>query len=85
MNSFKFEVLGKINEDCISKYRDQFCRVIIEKKNKRNDSLKNRHECLFCTIENVNDKKVFVADTNGSGFGIPIELIKGICVNEEQW
>ena len=84
MNSFKFEVLGKMNEDCISNYRDQFCRVIIEKKNKQSSKSKNRHECLFCTVGNVNDKKVFVNDTKGSGFGIPIESIKSIWVNEEQ-
>ena len=85
MNSFKFGMLGKVNEECISKYRDRFCRIILEKKDKQSGRLKNRHECLFCTIENVNDKKMFVTDTKGSGLDIPIESIKSIWVNEEQW
>jgi len=85
MSSFKFGMFGKLNEDRISKYHNQFCRIILEKKNKQGSKSKNRHECLFCKIENINNKKMFVTDTNGLSFGIPIESIKSIWVNEEQW
>ena len=62
-------------------YKEKFCRIIVEKKQKK----AGRHECLFCTIKSVNEKCVYVIDSRGAWFKIPIKSIKGIQENEEYW
>jgi hypothetical protein len=66
-----------MNKKDLAKYKEQFCRVLVKKR--------NEYDCVFCTVEVVNDRQVYVTDTRGAWFKIPIESIKGIHVNEEQW
>ena len=61
----------------LAKYKEKFCRVLVKNQNK--------HSCLFCTVELINERRVYVTDTKGAWFKIPIGSIRGICVNEEQW
>jgi len=70
-----------MNRRELSRYRKQLCRIIVEKRQKH----QNTYQCVFCTVEIVNDRRVYVTDTSGAWFKIPIESIRGIYVNEEQW
>lgn len=65
----------------LSRYRKQLCRIIVEKRRKH----QNMYKCVFGTIKRVNDRRVYVTDSEGSCLKIPIESIRGIHVNEEQW
>ena len=65
----------------LDRYQRQFCRIIVEKQRKH----QNTYKCVFGRVEIVNDRCVYVTDTKNKSFKIPIELIRGICVNEEQW
>ena len=65
----------------LDRYQRQFCQIIVEKRHKH----QNTYKCVFGRVEIVNDRRVYVTDTKNKSFKIPIELIRGICVNEEQW
>jgi len=70
-----------VNKQDFDKYKQQRCRIIIEKRQKP----QNTYQCVFGIVEIVNDQSVYVIDTRGSWFEIPIEAIQEIHVNEEQW
>ena len=44
----------------LAKYKEKFCRVLVKNQNK--------HSCLFCTVELVNERRVYVTDTKGAWF-----------------
>jgi hypothetical protein len=70
-----------VDKQGFDKYVQQRCRIIVEKKQKP----QNTYQCVFGTVEIVNDRSVYVSDTRGSWYQIPIEAIQEIHVNEEQW
>jgi hypothetical protein len=70
-----------MNKKELDSYKNQLCRIIIEKRRKH----QNVYSTLFGTIETVNDRCMCVVDTNGSLLKIPVETIRGIFVNEEEW
>jgi hypothetical protein len=61
----------------LNEYQKQFCRIIIEKKRKH----QNIFECIFGTVESVNNRCLDVIDSKGSVVKIPMESIRGIQVN----
>jgi hypothetical protein len=70
-----------MNAQDFDKYKQQRCRIIIEKRKKP----QNTYQCVFGTVEIVNDRSVYVCDTKGSWYDIPVEAIQEIHVNEEKW
>jgi hypothetical protein len=78
---FVKKLLKLENKQGFNPYKRQRCRIIVEKKQKP----QNTYQCVFGTVEIVNDRSMYVSDTKGSWFQIPIEAIQGIHVNEEQW
>ena len=60
----------------LGRYRQQLCRIIVEKRRKH----RSTYECLFATVETVNDRQVYVTDTKNKWFKIPIESIRGTVV-----
>ena len=70
-----------MNEQDLYGYQKQLCRIIMEKRRKH----QNTYKCVFGIVENVDDRSLCVVDTKGSLLKIPVESIRGIHVNEEQW
>lgn len=70
-----------MNKQDLNGYKKQLCRILVEKRCKN----RNMYKCVFGTVEIVDDRCLRVIDTKGSWFKIPIESIRGIHVNEEQW
>jgi hypothetical protein len=70
-----------MNIQDFNKYKGRLCRIIIEKTGKDQCI----YQCLFGTVEIVNDQHVSVTDIKESRFEIPIEVIREIHLNEEQW
>ena len=70
-----------MNEQDLDRYQRQICRIIVEKRCKH----QNIYTCVFGKVETVKDQRVYVTDTKNKWFKIPIESIRGIHVNEEQW
>ena len=70
-----------MDEKDLTKYEQQLCRILVEKRRKH----QNTYTCVFGKVEIVNDRRVYVTDCKNKWFKIPIESIRGICVNEEQW
>jgi hypothetical protein len=64
-----------MNKKDLARYKERFCKILVKKR--------NAYDCMFCTVEAVNDRQVYVTNTRGTWFKIPIELIKSIQVNEE--
>jgi len=44
-------VEGKVKKPDLAKYKEKFCRILVKNKNK--------HSCLFCTVESVNERCVY--------------------------
>lgn len=70
-----------MNAQDFEKYKQQRCRIIVEKRRKP----QNTYQCVFGTVEIVNDQSLYVTDTRGSWYQIPMKAIQGIQINEEQW
>jgi len=70
-----------VNKQDFSEYKGRLCWIIMEKRQKP----QNTYQCVFGTVEIVNDRSMYVIDTRGSWFEIPMEAIQGIHINEEQW
>jgi hypothetical protein len=70
-----------VNKQDFDKYKQQRCRIIVEKRQKP----QNTYQYVFGTVEIVNDRSMYVTDTKGSWYEIPIEAIQEIHINEEQW
>jgi hypothetical protein len=78
---FVKKLLKLENKQGFDIYKQQRCRIIVEKRRK----LQNTYQCVFGTVEIVNDQSLYVTDTRGSWYQIPIKAIQGIHINEEQW
>jgi hypothetical protein len=70
-----------MNTQKFNEYKGRLCRIIFEKTWKHRCT----YPCVFGIVEIVNDQLVSVTDNKESWFEIPIEAIRGIHVNEEQW
>ena len=70
-----------MDEQDLTKYQKQLCRIIIEKRCKH----QSMFECVLGTVEIVDDKNLYITDSKDSRFKIPKESIRGIHVNDEQW
>lgn len=70
-----------MNKQDFNEYKGPLCRIIIEKTWKHQST----YQWVFGMIEIANDQHVYVTDTQGSCFEIPIEAIQGVHENEEQF
>ena len=66
-----------MNNQDLSKYRNQLCWIIMEKRSKH----ENTYKYVFGTVEIVNERCLHVVDTKGSWIKIPIESLSGIQMN----
>jgi len=81
----RFGMYGEFNANFLNGFQNYLCRVVVEKKNKENNNIKNLNKCLFCRIKKISDEKVLLKDTKGINHSVSIKSIKSIWVNEEQW
>jgi hypothetical protein len=70
-----------MNAQDLDKYRQQHCRIVIEKKLKQ----KNTYQCMFGIVEIVDDRSVYIRDARGLWYEIQIKAIQEIRINEERW
>jgi hypothetical protein len=80
VRGFFYEDITMDKQD-LDKYQKQLCQILVEKRCKN----QNMYKWVFGTVETVNNRCLYVVDAKGSRLKIPVESIREIHANEEQW